>query len=495
MLTVFDILKAIAAEDSTNRKQELVEFHKDVPGLKMCFYFAYNKQVNFGINKKTFPVVVDFKNATDLCATLAFMNTHLVTRALTGTAAITELAKALSMGTAHDYEVIRRVMFRDLEIGIGATIANKVWDNLCPKQPQMLAQPECADLANAIIKRGHAYAELKADGARCFTDIDAETDTISMNSRNGNEYMSLDKLKEAIRQSGMQNWVIDGELVYRKRKQATGLSALLDEDDEFEKSEDVSDREEGNGIVGKSLKNSISEDEADCVVYQVWDIIPRDVYYGLRDCPNDFRFEARRKMLETFVARCNSFRVEIIEQTPVTSLVEAKEVYQRYRDMGYEGIILKCGLNLWKNTRSKDQVKFKEKVRVDVRVVAVYEHEKDPNKVGGFTIETADGKVRCNCGSGFTDTTQIKDKKTKLWIPIPIDKRDELDREYLMSIKDQLIGTIWEIECNGLTRDKKKKNKEVCFFLPIIKLRRIDKDEANNVEHAFDEKTIKKFFG
>ncbi|UYD60158.1 hypothetical protein OPFAMLBM_00137 [Aeromonas phage avDM12-TAAL] len=493
---VLDILKAIAAEDSTNKKQQIVEYHKNVPGLSTCFKFAYNKQINFGINKKTFPVVVDFHNKTDIIATLTFMETYLVTRALTGGTAVAELAKALSMGNAHDYEVIRRVMFRDLEIGIGATIANKVWADLCPKQPQMLAQPEDDKLSMAIINRGHAIAELKADGARCFTDIDADTDSITMYSRAGNEYMGLDKLKEAIKKSGMQNWVIDGELVYRKQKAvATGLSALMEDDsDEFDKAEDVSDREEGNGIVNKSLKNSITVDEADCIVYQVWDIIPRDVYYGQRDCPKDFYFEKRREMLEAFVSRCDSFRVEIIEQTKVSTLADAKAVYQRYRELGYEGIILKCGLNMWKNTRSKDQVKFKEKIRVDVRVVALYPHEKDPNKVGGFTIETADGKVRCNCGSGFTDTTQVKDKKTKQWIPIPLHERDYLDREYLMSIADELIGSIWEIECNGLTRNKKNK-KEVSFFLPIIKHRRIDKDEANNVEHAFDEKTIKKFFG
>lgn len=493
MLETLDILNAIATEDSTNKKQEIVEAHKDFPGLSTCFKFAYNKQVNFGINKKTFPAVVHFHDKTTLVETFEFIEKYLMTRALTGGKAVEELAKALSMGTARDYEVVRRVMYRDLEIGIGATIANKVWDSLCPKQPQMLAQPECDILAAAIIKRGHAYAELKADGARCFTDIDADTDTISQYSRSGNEYFGLSLIKDAIRNSGMSNWVIDGELVYRKRKVATGLAALMDDDD-FEKSEDVSDREEGNGIVNKSLKNTISVEEAECVVYQVWDIIPRDVYYGQRDCPKDFTFEQRRKMLETFVARCDSFRVEIIEQTPVTSLAQAKEIYQRYRDQGYEGIILKCGLNLWKNTRSKDLVKFKEKVRVDVEVVSVYEHEKDPTKVGGFTIKTADGLVTCDCGSGFTDTTQYKDKKTKKWVPITLSERDELDREYLMSIKDDLIGSIWEIECNGLTR-KKNKKKEVSFFLPIIKLRRIDKLEANRVDEAFDEKTIKKFFG
>ncbi|ADM79889.1 DNA ligase [Aeromonas phage phiAS5] len=495
MLIALDILKAIAAEDSTNKKQSIVEHHKDFPGLSTCFKFAYNKQINFGINKKTFPIVANFHNKTTLVQSFEFIETYLMTRALTGNAAIEELAKTLSMGNAQDYEVVRRVMYRDLEIGIGATIANKVWDDLCPKQPQMLAQPECDILSAAIIKRGHAIAELKADGARCFTDIDADSDTVTMYSRSGNEYLGLDKLKAAIAESGMSNWVIDGELVYRKKVQPTGLSALMEDDtDDFEKSEDVSDREEGNGIVNKSLKNTISDDEADCIVYQVWDIIPRDVYYGKRDCPKDFYFEKRREMLEAFVNRCDSFRVEIIEQTKVTTLAEAKAVYRRYRDLGYEGIILKCGLNLWKNTRSKDQVKFKEKVRVDVEVIAVYEHEKDPNKVGGFTIRTADGLVTCNCGSGFTDTTQVKDKKTKQWIPIPLSQRDELDREYLMSIKDELIGSIWEIECNGLTRNKKKKS-EVSFFLPIIKLRRIDKTEANRVDEAFDEKTVKKFFG
>lgn len=471
--SVLSILNLIASEPKTTIKEQILRDNQDNDALRRCFQFSYNKQINFGISTKTYPSISEFVYINNIDVVLDFMESKLSTREVTGNNAIGLLRDLLASTNADVYEVIRRVCNNDLEVGIGATVANKVWPDLCPKQPMMLATPEDDVLSQAIIDRGHAVAELKADGARSVCDIgliDGDR-KISFISRGGNEYLRLNKIRDSILSSNFGNWVIDGELVYIDRS-VIGMTE--------------SDREEGNGIVSKSLNGTISDEQADNIVFQVWDIIPRDVYYGHRDCPPSLIFEERRKILEKFVESCDGDCIELIEQTPVDTLKKAKEIYAKYSADGYEGIILKCGLGLWENTRSKNQIKFKDKIRVDVRIVSVYPHTKDPSKLGGFTIATEDGVVKCDCGSGFSDTTHKKIKGVKTFIPL--ENRGELDREYLMSIADTLIDQVIEIECNGLTRNKK--TKQISLFLPIMKLFRRDKSVANNIGDVFTQSAI-----
>lgn len=489
-MSVLQILNLIGNTSKTSTKEDIVKRNADNDDLRRAFLYSYNKQIKFGIKSKTFPQVDNFAGTTDLKTALDFLSENLMTRKLTGSAAVQGLVDVLSTGTAETYEVVSRILKRDLDCGCGGTIANKVWKDLCPKQPQQLASSEDEALALKILKRGHAIAEMKADGARCFTDIDMESDTVGQYSRSGNSYLNLDKIVEAVKSTTFGNWVIDGELVYRGDVSGIEVAVAEDEDgNPIEDSADVQDRQTGNGIVNKSLKGTISQEEANNVVYQVWDIVPRDVYYGERKCPSDLTQAKRRQYLEQFVSQVQSAgfdNIELIEQTPVKTLEEAKAVYRKYVEMGYEGIILKCNLSLWKNTRSKDLVKFKEKIRVDLEIVAYYAHKKDPTKLGGITVRSACGRIQTNCGSGFTNTTSKKVKG--IVVDIPLSERDGMDREMLYTlVGDQLIGQIAELECNGIIRSKNRKEGEAEFklFLPIIKSFRIDKTEANRLEDVF----------
>ncbi|MGL6228602.1 MAG: hypothetical protein ACRC3J_05235 [Culicoidibacterales bacterium] len=468
---ILAILKQIAATDSTNAKQKILKSNADNEFLKQAFFWSYNKKMTFGVTLKTFPTVTSFTNEWTLenaYVTLARLNDRYVT----GHAALAELADTLSKLNENDAEVIKRIINRDLECGIGATVANKVWDKLCPKTPQMLASPENRKLIEAILTRGDAYAELKADGARAYTDVCQ--DSVTPVSRSGNEYYRLERIKNAFRKLNKE-FVIDGEFVYRE---PVGIMSQLEDGG----SEDAS-RTKGNGIMNKSLQNTITQTEANNVVYQVWDIIPRDVYYGT--AKSTMTQKERRKWLIEIVAEINEPCIEVIESTPVKTIEDAQRVYHYYLDKGLEGIILKCGHSVWENKRSKWWVKFKLKIEVDLELVGVYEHAKDSNKVGGFTFVSKCKRIKVNAGSGLSDTTHVK--FDDVWTPIPLKNRDILDRELLMTKKDELIGTIWMLECNGLIKSKSRAvgEGEFSLFLPIIKLQRLDKSEANDLVDVF----------
>lgn len=484
---ILEILNKVADTGSSKVKQQIIQDNASNETLKNVFRLAYSKQIMFGIKK--FPAPGEQSQSYGMLTlddALEFLENTLAARKVTGNAAIKELADFIADMKPCDVEVVRRVIARDLRIGAGATIANKVWKNLLPAQPQMLANPYSEKNVSHI--KFPAYAQLKADGARCFAEITGDTvDDVKLLTRSGNEYLGLNKLKLELikatadaRVNNPDGILIDGELVWFPVEQQVqgNLNSMFDDEPEELEEAIVSSRTEGNGIANKSLKGTISAEEAEGIKFQVWDFVPLSAYQGIKSEPYKTRFA----QLEESVKGLS--RVILIENAVVNNLAEAKAVYAKYIEMGLEGIILKNINGLWENKRSKNQVKFKEVISFDLECIDAYPHRQDPNKLGGVYLRSKCGRIRVKAGSGFKDTTHEKNKDGE-WIYIPFDERDELDREYLWSIRDELVGTIFEGECNGWLKSKGRKEPYVSLFLPIIKKRRNDKKDANTFEEIF----------
>lgn len=489
---ILDILNELAATDSTNEKKATMEREKDNSLLKRVFIMAYSKRFNYGIKK--WPSKINRLGTIKLSDALDFLETKLATRELSGHAAIDALAGIiddLSHGEPGEEEVLRRVMMRDLECGTGQTIANKVWKNCIPEQPQMLASSYSDKAISKIVFP--AYAQLKADGARCFAEV--RDDGVTFFSRAGNEYQGLTELAKQLfemtaearkRHSG--GVMIDGELVYHEEKQEDALGFMFDELEELSKAKEFKavSRSTSNGLANKSLKGTISETEAKGMKFQVWDYVPLDVVYSegtSKGFPYDVRFRALELMVEGFD------KIIIIENQIVHNLNEAREVYKKYVELGLEGIILKNIGAYWENRRSANLVKFKEVIDIALEIIGWYPHSKDPNKIGGVNLRSSCERITTDCGSGFTDTTRKKVKG--VWIPVPLEQRDDLDRELLMSLakEGKLIGRIADCECNGWVTSEGRKDGTVGVFLPIIKGFRFDKTKADTFDDVFGDFT------
>lgn len=505
---ILDILNEIAATDSTKEKQAILESYSDNETLKRVYRLTYSKGIQFYIKKWPKPGTTTqsfgMLNIDDM---LDFIEFTLASRKLTGNAAIEELSGYIADGKKADVEVLRRVMMRDLECGASVSIANKVWKGLIPEQPQMLASSyDEAGIAKNI--KFPAFAQLKADGARCFAEVRGdELDDVRLLSRAGNEYLKLDLLKKELieatreaRERHPEGVLIDGELVYHEQKiapQNDGLSFLFDDMPELSKAKEFAEFAESrtfsNGMANKSLKGTISAAEASCMKFQVWDYVPLIEVYSdvkiLNPLKYDVRFAVLEKMIADNVVLHGFDRMILIENHVVNNLDEAKVIYKKYVDEGLEGIILKNMASIWENKRSKNLYKFKEVIDIAMEIIGYYEHDKDPNKIGGVVLRSSCGKITNNCGSGFKDTTQVKDKKTKKWVTIPIEKRHEMDREALMvkARKGELVGMIADCECNGWVTSETRKDNTVALFLPIIKGFRFDKDHADTFEDVFGD--------
>lgn len=474
---VYDIIVELASIGSTKEKEKILTKYKNNTLLKDVFRLTYSKQVNFYLRK--FPEFEIDEETKTLSDGLSYLENILSKRVLTGQAGVAGLISVLKHMSSKDIDVIRRVINRDLECGVGRSIPNKVWKNIIPEQPQCLASPYSDKNLKKIVFP--AYAQLKADGARCFAEIvDGE---VSFFSRAGNEYQGLDSLKIEILKLVKDlegNFVIDGELVYFPVKTKTGLDDLFDDEDE-EVSTDVAAREIGNGIVNKSLKNTISTEEADCIRYQTWDIIPYDVYYS-DGAINSAPYSERLALLESIVDK--SPRIEIVETEIVQNIDEARKIYRRYIELGLEGIILKNMDFIWANTRTVHMVKFKEEVDFDLEIIDAYCHSKDPDKLGGVTLRSRDGKLQFNCGSGFKDKDYDKDKAgNKVFIELK--DRHELDRRFLWTqfINGRLVGSIISGVCTCALKVDGRDTYSV--FLGRVKCLRPDKTEANTFYEVF----------
>lgn len=498
---ILDILKLIAKTSSTNAKLAILKTHSDNELLKRVYRLTYHPQIQFGIKKIPFYDRQRSAPTTALSEALDFLEFRLAKREVTGNAAIELLSEMLCEMLSDDAEVITRIIKRDLECGASSTMANKVWKNIIPKQPQMLAQPFSEKALTKI--KFPALAQLKADGARCFAEIRGHEsrDDVKLYSRAGNEYQGLNDLKDELMaiykklQFVYPNGItIDGELVYLETKSTKSddpFDFLDGAGVETDKVETVVNRQTSNGFANKALKGTITPEEAKNMSFQVWDIYSNDVAYG--EAKSD-TYQIRFDELNAFASGYS--KIIIIESQTVENIQQARAVYQNYLDQGLEGIILKNVDGKWENKRSDNQIKFKDVIDVDLKIVGYVPHSKDSNKVGSFLLESDCGRIKVKSGSGLRDTDSIKtdeldENEEAIWVPIPIEERHELNRARLFTIIDELIenGTIVELECNGYTTAEGRTDC-VSLFLPIIKRLRFDKTETNTFAEIFPNSNL-----
>jgi ATP-dependent DNA ligase len=122
---------------------------------------------------------------------------------------------------------------------------------------------------------------------------------------------------------------------------------------------------------------------------------------------------------------------------------------------GEEGIILKSRDGIWEDKRSKTQIKFKGELECDLKIVAVEEGSgKAAGMLGAIVCESADGVVKVNVGSGFTEEHRIN-----LW-----------------HIKKEILDRIVVVKYNSRITNKQG---EESLFLPVFIELRDDKDVAD----------------
>ena len=197
----------------------------------------------------------------------------------------------------------------------------------------------------------------------------------------------------------------------------------------------------------------ISVKEAAMVHASVWDLIP---YVQFTDGYCQTPYAKRFSTLEQIVnkQKPEGKKIWIVSSEIVQTIEEAQSIFQNYLSLGHEGIILKDGSGVWEDKRSKTQIKFKGELECDLKIVAVEEGSgKAAGMLGAIVCESADGILKVNVGSGFSDA-----QRKQYW-------------------KENLVDKIVAVKYNARIKNKQG---EESLFLPVFVEIRDDKDVADS---------------
>lgn len=375
MFIIKDILKKLRETSSSKEKLKILTENKENKDLEKIFKYAYDKvDYVFNVSRKSVENY-DTEMLTDL--NLDEVLKILNERTLTGYKAL-ELAKAYVNENPENSELFLEILDRDLKVGINSKTLNKVWKGIIQKPKYCRCDVFSRKTANKIAFP--AYIQLKCDGT--YREAYVKDGKVLFKTRSGEDY-SNPVLEEILKV--LPDGYYTGEFTLGK----------ADNPD--------ANRAEGNGNINSDNPNFEN------IHFTIWDFLTEEEYAGITKTPYQIRFENLKFILDGL----NSDLVHVVPCTLVNNIDEALEVVSDYMNKGLEGGVLKSLGMHFKDGTSKEQLKIKLKVDVEVRCTGFIEGTKGTkyegkNKV--IVFETDDGKIKGQC-SGMTDA--MVDEVTK----------------------------------------------------------------------------------
>jgi ATP-dependent DNA ligase len=430
-----NIFESLAATSSRLEKERILRESADNPTLKRVLFLALDPYTQFFIRRIPLYKTGVIKSKLTLEEALDELS-KLSSRTFTGNAAYHHLQWILESLPADDAAVIVRIIEKDLRCGVSDATVNKIFPSLIPSYPVMLASGYDEKLMAKI--QYPAFAQLKLDGMR-FNAIVSQG-KVEFRSRSGkqidllgnleDEFLALSKILSAEVKTG--DMVFDGELIVKEN-------------------DVIMNRQKGNGILNKAVKGTISDKEAAMVCATIWDLIPLHAFkMGFYNKYCKDRFEMLQNAEYHFPNK-----ISLIKNIIVKDETEARATFEQFLSQGEEGIILKDQWGLWEDKRTKSQIKFKGELECDLLCVDWQEGTgKNVGKLGALVLQSADGVIRVNVGTGFTD--EQRDKYTK----------------------EATVSKIVAVRYNSRITDKNTGN--VSLFLPVFLELRYDKTTADS---------------
>lgn len=444
---ILDILEDLASNNSRLYKEKILTDNADNELLKRVINLALDPFVQFYIRKiPDYTLNLNPKKQDDLNTTLNRLGL-LSSRTLTGKAGIEHLKIVLESVSPADAKVIERIIAKDLKCGVSEATVNKIWTDLIPSYPCMLASAYDQKLVDKV--KWPAIAQLKMDGMRFNAII--RNGKVEFRSRNGKE-ISIPNPQFDIPFQLMADWYgQDPDRYYSSDMVFDGELTVVDAAGK------ILDRKTGNGILNKAVKGTMSGAEAAMVRATIWDAIPLEKFQaGKADKEYRLRLASLQNCIEhlKFNKAQIMHYVDIVWTKQVPDLWNAKQVFEKFLTEGQEGIILKTQEGIWENKRSKSLIKFKGELECDLRVVDWEEGTgKNVGRLGALVLESDCGGVRVNVGTGFSDA----------------------DRNHITAANS--LGRIVAVKYNARISDK---NSDVAsLFLPVFVEFRDDKTTAD----------------
>ncbi|MFA5395708.1 MAG: hypothetical protein WC346_06785 [Methanogenium sp.] len=361
------ILDRLSKTSSSNAKKDILRETKSKE-LEYIFKEAYDPFINFGVAKIDISSLtfdesknIDTKWLDDLKDLLS----KLENRKLTGNLARDTIKSFISQYPKDWGNLVLKILKKDLRIGAGASIINKIYPRLFPEDFCMAAMKYQSSRVSYPV-----YADSKLDGVRCIALIN---DNIKLLSRNGREFRNYPFIAEEIKELGLNNNTkLDGEIVMGHFQDLMRT---------------ISRKEEGIEL-------------AKDAVYNVFDT-----------AETDKTFEERLKTLDEIEKTIESKKlkhIKIIRGKRMNNEEELTNFYNEQLEKGFEGIMVKALDGVYEHKRTYAWMKMKPENSEDAPIVRVEEGSgKYKNLLGAFVCKLPDN-TEVNVGSGFLDEERIE---------------------------------------------------------------------------------------
>ena len=451
-MTIKEILDQISLEPGSNKKIEILTQYRDNKTLEKVLYLTYSNRVKFYIRQipeyNTFNIdspIVHLEEALDRLDVLS-------SREKTGNEGINYLVDILSSLTKDDAYVVERIIDKDLKIGMARTNINKVFPKLIEKTPYMGAKSFSEKGAKEILNGGIALSQVKMDGRYCNAIV--EDGEVYLESRSG-ETTLITGAKILDELSRFDNCVLNGELTIPgiNRNESNGIiNSVISITTKLSKGENI-DKDKENII----KRHGLSYDDAlSKIVYTVWDIIEIEEYH---DGKSETPYNQRLQSLMRNILQVECDKVEIVEYKIVTSYEQAMSHFVETLGRGLEGTILKSNTGEWKDSKPKWQIKMKLEIDIDMKITGFNygtPGTKNEHVISSLTVESSCGRVVTRPG-GISES----------------------DMTYITNNQENLMGSIVEMKCCGLSKDNEG---NYSTLHPVFKVLRDDKETADSLD-------------
>jgi len=195
-------------------------------------------------------------------------------------------------------------------------------------------------------------------------------------------------------------------------------------------------------------------DALNSIVFTAWDTITIDEYF---DAKSSTQYSKRFENLGELLSIRDFGNVKVVETKLVSSFEEAMAHFQEMLNRGEEGTIVKAYEGLWKDGKPNWQIKCKLEMDIDLKIVGFnYGTGKNASVISSVTAQSSDGIVN----------TRPTGMDEKLMI-------------FVTENQDNLMGTIVEVKCCGLSSDS---SGNYALLHPVFKKLRDDKDTCDSLE-------------
>ena len=387
--TLQQFVNEMQATSSSLDKVEILKKYKDIPNFQALLKATYDPYFQYYVTSKSCLKHRDMAaepNGEITEESIIFILDALLAHQISGHEAIKCINGFINYFPQYE-NLIYNIIDKDLKIRTGAKVINKAIPGLIPEFNVALAQEYKHDIDFWF---DDMYVSRKLDGVRCLAIVDDDGEC-KLYSRQGKEFLTLGKVKEAIELLNITNTVFDGEICLT----------------------DVNGDEDFQGIMKQIRRKDHTIHNPK---YIIFDHLTKE----------EFELNTTSPLLEERYERLSE---TIPEQNDVLYQLDQQKLYKpedfdewvdRSNTGKWEGLMLRRNV-IYEGKRTKNLLKVKKFHDAEYKVIDVNfgdmsvvreGKEIQENMLAQVWIEHKGHKVKV--GSGFNQEQRIKYKKESI---------------------------------------------------------------------------------